>query len=63
MATQRVNIDLDKELWRRASIRAAELGITKRELVESSSVRFVQVADLRELMPKEKPTGIRMKLA
>lgn len=42
METQRVNIDLDKELWRRASVRAAELGITKRELVEKAIEKFIE---------------------
>lgn len=34
MVNQRVNMDLNRDLWKQAGIKAIEEGITKRELVE-----------------------------
>jgi Arc/MetJ family transcription regulator len=44
MERQRVNVDIDKELWRKVSIRCVELGITKRTYLELA---------LEELLKKE----------
>lgn len=33
MKEQRINMDIDKELWKAVGIRAIEKGITKKELV------------------------------
>jgi len=39
---QRVNIDLDKELWRQVGIKAAEESITKRELTEKALKNYLE---------------------
>lgn len=39
---QRVNMDLDKALWRKVSVRAAEEGITKKELVEKALKKYLE---------------------
>lgn len=48
--TQRVNIDLDKALWHRVGVRAAEKGITKRELTETALKNYLEE---EEKMTKE----------
>lgn len=44
MEKQRINIDIDKSLWREVSVMAAKLGIEKRVFVEAA---------LREKVEKE----------
>lgn len=39
---QRVNMDLDKELWKQVGIKAIQLGIQKKELVEKALKKFLQ---------------------
>lgn len=39
--TQPINIKIDAELWRSVSIRAAEQGIMKRELVENALINYL----------------------
>ena len=39
--TQPINIKIDTELWRSVSIRAAEQGIMKRELVENALINYL----------------------
>lgn len=39
---QRVNMDLDKEIWKRVGIKAIELGITKKELVEKALKNYIE---------------------
>ena len=38
---KRINIDISEQLWRRVGIRAAELGITKRDLVEEALENYL----------------------
>ncbi|WP_172369552.1 hypothetical protein [Sporosarcina jiandibaonis] len=45
MSKQRVNMDLDKELWKQVGITAIELGIQKREVVEKSLKEFIEKND------------------
>jgi len=33
---QRVNMDIDKELWKQVTIKCAELGIEKKQFVEEA---------------------------
>ncbi|MDI9412902.1 MAG: hypothetical protein QM401_04950 [Bacillota bacterium] len=40
--TQRVNIDLDKGLWHKVGVRAAQEGITKRELTETALKNYLE---------------------
>lgn len=42
MEKQRVNMDLDKELWKRVSIKAIEEGIQKKELVEKALKKYLE---------------------
>jgi len=42
MEKQRVNIDIDKELWKLVSIKAIEEGIQKRQLVETALDEYVK---------------------
>lgn len=42
---QRIVLDIDKELWRKVSIKAAQLSINKRELVEMALERVVAEGD------------------
>lgn len=37
-----LNMHIDRELWRQASIKAAEQGITKRELVERALTLYLR---------------------
>ena len=39
--TQPINIKIDTELWRSVSIRAAEQGMMKRELVENALINYL----------------------
>ena len=39
--TQPINIKIDAELWRSVSIRAAEQGMMKRELVENALINYL----------------------
>lgn len=39
---QRVNMDLDKELWKKVGIQAAIEGITKKEVVEKSLENYLK---------------------
>lgn len=39
---QRINLDLDRELWKKVSIKAVELDIQKRELVELALKEFLE---------------------
>ncbi|MCG0277948.1 MAG: hypothetical protein L5656_05400 [Thermanaeromonas sp.] len=39
--SRRINIDLDRELWRQAGMVAAKLEITKRKLVEMALKEFI----------------------
>lgn len=39
---QRVNMDLDKNLWKEVGIRAATEGITKKELVEKALTEYLK---------------------
>ena len=39
--TQPINIKIDAELWRLVSIRAAEQGMMKRELVENALINYL----------------------
>jgi len=39
---QRVNMDIDRELWKQASVKAAQLGVTKKELVEMGIKKILQ---------------------
>lgn len=39
---QRVNMDLDKELWKQVGIKAIELGMQKKELVELAIKKFIE---------------------
>ncbi len=57
---------IEKEAWQpkgKTVMPAVIILSEKRYAIESSTVRFVQVASLRELIKDERPTGIRMKLA
>lgn len=36
MTTQRVNMDINKNLWKKVGIRAIEEGINKKDLVEKA---------------------------
>ncbi len=38
---KRINIDISEQLWRRVGIRAAELGIAKRNLVEEALENYL----------------------
>lgn len=42
MKTQRVNMDLDKGLWKQVGIRAIEEGINKKDLVEKALVNYLK---------------------
>ena len=42
MENKRVNMDIDKELWKKAGIKAAELEITKKELVEMGLKKIIE---------------------
>jgi len=39
---QRINMDLNKELWKRVGIKAIEEGIQKRELVEKALEKYLK---------------------
>lgn len=39
---QRINMDLDKELWKKVGIKALELDMQKRELVEKALENFLK---------------------
>lgn len=39
---QRIVIDIDKELWRQVSMKAAELQMTKKEFVEAAMRRKLE---------------------
>lgn len=57
---------IEKEAWQpkgKTVMPAVIILTAKRYAIESCTVRFVQVASLRELIKDERPTGIRMKLA
>jgi Arc/MetJ family transcription regulator len=41
---QRVNIELDPELWKQVGIKAIEMGLTKRELTEKALREFIRKA-------------------
>ena len=36
MTKQRINLDIDRELWKRVSLRAVEDNMQKREIVEKA---------------------------
>lgn len=42
---QRVNIELDPELWKQVGIKAIEMGLTKRELTEKALREFIRKED------------------
>jgi metal-responsive CopG/Arc/MetJ family transcriptional regulator len=42
MTTQRVNMDLDKDLWKQVGIRAIEEGINKKDLVEKALTNYLK---------------------
>jgi len=42
---QRVNMDIDKDLWKQASVKAAQLGVTKKKLVEMGIKKILQSED------------------
>jgi len=48
MEKQRVNIDIDKELWKLVSIKAIEEGIQKRQLVETALDEYVNKKQKKE---------------
>lgn len=41
MEKQRVNMDIDKELWRQVGIKSAELDIQKKDIVEKALKKFL----------------------
>jgi len=42
MGKQRVNMDLDKDLWKRIGIKGIQLGIQKKEIVETSLKNYLK---------------------
>lgn len=42
MDKQRVNMDINKELWKKVGIRAIELNLQKKEIVELALKKFLQ---------------------
>ncbi|MGG3706935.1 MULTISPECIES: hypothetical protein [Heyndrickxia] len=42
MEKQRVNMDINKELWKKVGIRAIELNLQKKEIVELALEKFLQ---------------------
>ena len=38
-------MDIDKDLWKRASVKAAQLGVTKKKLVEIGIKKILQSGD------------------
>ena len=40
--TQRINMDIDKELWKQIGIRAIEEGINKKDLVEKALTNYLR---------------------
>jgi len=42
MIKQRVNMDIDRELWKRVGMKAVELDMQKRELVEKLLKEFLE---------------------
>jgi len=42
MEKQRVNMDLDKDLWKQVGIKAIQLGIQKKEIVETSLENYLK---------------------
>lgn len=42
MDKQRVNMDIDKNLWKKVGIKSIELGLQKKELVEKALEEFVE---------------------
>ena len=48
MNNQRVNMDINKILWKRVGIRAIEEGITKKELVEKALEKHLSNTEQRE---------------
>lgn len=42
MDKQRVNMDINKELWKKVGIRAIELNLQKKEIVELALEKFLQ---------------------
>lgn len=42
MEKQRVNMDINKELWKKVGIRAIELNLQKKEIVELALKKFLQ---------------------
>lgn len=42
MEKQRVNMDINKELWKKVGIRAIELNLQKREIVELALEKFLR---------------------
>lgn len=41
MKEQRINMDVDKELWKEVSIKAIKEGITKKELVTKALTEYL----------------------
>lgn len=42
MTKQRINMDIDRVLWKKVSIRCIELEIEKREFVEAALVEYLE---------------------
>ena len=42
MEKQRVNMDLDKDLWKLVGVKAIELGIQKKEIVEKALENYLK---------------------
>lgn len=55
MSVKRVNIDLNKGLWKEVGVMAAKLGINKRELVEEALHQYIRKQNKR--LPEEPPPG------
>ena len=42
MEKQRINIDINKTLWKKVGIKAIEEGIQKRQLVEKAIKKYIE---------------------
>lgn len=62
MEKQRVNMDIDKELWKKVGIRAIELNLQKREVVELALEKFLQEGDFKKMKTNYGKTMINGKI-
>ena len=63
MTTQRINMDIDKQLWKQVGIRAIQEGINKKDLVEKALTNYLRGGEkMKKELIKEELDGLYREL-